>query len=75
MGIDELIANSAKDYVALANRLANDKEFHAEMSGLISQRAGKFFENMDTVRELERFMIAAIEAEQKGDGHISWNEP
>lgn len=75
MGIDELIANSAKDYVALANRLANDKEFHAEMSGLISHRAGKFFENMDTVRELERFMIAAIEAEQKGDGHISWNEP
>jgi len=74
MGIDELVASSADEYVTLANRLAMDKDFHAEMSTLIKERAGRFFENMETVRELERFMIAAIDAERDGSGPLHTSE-
>ena len=75
MGIDELIAGSAEDYVNLAIRLANDKEFHTKMSDLINQCSGRFFENSDTVQELGHFMIAAIKAARNGDDHIRWNTP
>ena len=73
MGIDELIASSAEEYIMLANKLANDKEFHAEMSGLIKKSSEKFFENSETVEELGRFMVAAIEASREGGNHVSWN--
>jgi protein O-GlcNAc transferase len=73
MGIDELIAKNASHYVSLANQLATDKEFHARMSKLIKDNAGCFFENIKVVRELEDFMIAAIEAERKGNSPIQWD--
>ena len=75
MGIDELVVSSAEDYVMLANRLANDKEFHTKASELINRCSEKFFENAETVQELGHFMIAAIEAARKGDDHICWNAP
>jgi len=74
MGIDNLIASSAEEYVMLANKLANDKEFRANMSGLIKKNSYKFFENFETVEELGRFMVTAIEASRKGDLHVSWNK-
>ena len=73
MGIDELIAENADHYVSLANQLATDKGFHARMSKLIKDNAGRFFENIEVVRELESFMAAAIEAERKGGDPVLWD--
>ncbi len=72
MGIDELVAKNADDYVRLANKLATDDNFHGQMSKLIQERSGEFFENSETVRELEKFLIAAIEAQRNGDGPVQW---
>jgi len=73
MGISELIADSAGHYVSLANQLATDKEFHARMSKLIKDNAELFFENIKVVRELEDFMVAAIEAERKASDPVQWD--
>jgi len=72
MGIDDLIATSASDYVSIAHRLAKDPDFHARMSQRIKDNAGCFFENIEVVRELEGFMIAAIEAERADSGPVKW---
>ena len=75
MGISELIATSEKEYVNIANRLAIDRDFHERMSQLINERSEHFFENNETVRELEQFMIAAIEAQRNGNAPVHWGEP
>jgi predicted O-linked N-acetylglucosamine transferase (SPINDLY family) len=73
MGISELIAENASQYVSLANRLATDHEFHAQMSKSIKDNADRFFENIQVVRELECFMEAAIEARRKGADSVHWD--
>ena len=73
MGIDELTASSAEEYILLANKLANDQKFRTNMSNLIKNCSEKFFENKETVEELGHFLVAAIEASQKGDNQILWN--
>ena len=75
MGIRELIATSENEYVNIANRLAIDRDFHERMSQLINERSEHFFENNETVRELEQFMIAAIEAQRNGNAPVHWGEP
>ncbi len=73
MGIDELTASSAEEYILLANKLANDQKFRTNMSNLIKNCSEKFFENKETVEELGHFLVAAIEASRKGDNQILWN--
>lgn len=72
MGLEDLTAAGAEEYVSLANRLANDTAFRREMSEKIEARSHRLFENMQVVRELEAFMAAAIEAERDGSGPVNW---
>lgn len=74
MGGDELIATSASEYVSLANQLASDSEFRARMSQQIEECSGRLFENMECVRDLEQFLVAAIEAQRSGNPRVQWGK-
>ncbi|OHC73765.1 MAG: hypothetical protein A3G18_05140 [Rhodospirillales bacterium RIFCSPLOWO2_12_FULL_58_28] len=65
MGFTDLIAENEQDYVRSAVRLANDGEFHNRAREQIREKAGVLFENMESVRELERFFITAVESARR----------
>lgn len=62
MGIDDLIVASAEDYVRLALRLANDRDFRNAMSAKIKERSHVLYENRAVISELEDFFVAAVQA-------------
>lgn len=62
MGLEDLVASTAQEYVALAVRLANDGGFREAMRTRIRERSGELFEDMRAVRELEDFMEGAFDA-------------
>jgi len=72
MGFEDLIARDAEDYVNIAVRLATDDAYRGEMVARLNRHSDRFFENMETVRELEQFFIAAIEARRKNEPAIRW---
>src|SRR5262249_23037751 len=49
MGMDELIASSPEHFVELALKLAQDKEFHAQMEEKIRARSGVLFDDDSVV--------------------------
>lgn len=55
MGLDELVAKDAQDYVDIAVRLANDREWRNQISLTISSRSDRVFEDETPVRALARF--------------------
>jgi protein O-GlcNAc transferase len=59
MGLSECIAGSAQGYVDLALRLANDAAFRSDISGRIVERNAVLFEDIEVVREFERFLLQA----------------
>lgn len=67
MGLSELIAGNADDYLDLALRLARDTAFRNRMRDDIEANAGKLFERLDTVREMEAFFTAAFDAWMTGE--------
>lgn len=71
MGFTDLVAENEQNYVHLAHRLANDDEFHNQAREQIKAKAGVLFENLEAVRELENFFIAAVEAARNGR---AWGE-
>ncbi len=66
MGLTDLIAASAEDYVSLAMQLAEDPEFKNRMQNAIQANAHKLYEREEPVRELESFFGAAFEAWENG---------
>jgi predicted O-linked N-acetylglucosamine transferase (SPINDLY family) len=60
MGLNDLIAESAQDYVAKAVRLANDVEYRRATSERILHHNAVLFEDAQVVREFERFFEAAV---------------
>jgi len=54
MGIDDCIAAEAEQYVELAVRLATDADFRAAVEEKIRAFSPLLFEDMESVRELER---------------------
>jgi len=72
MNFDDLIAHDVEDYVDKAVRLATDKAWHAEMMDKLDRLSDTMFENMKTVRELEQFFVAAIEARRNNLPAINW---
>lgn len=62
MGIDDLVARDRDDYVARAVRLATDAAWRDEVRGKILAAGGRIFENPAGVRDLEAFLIEAVEA-------------
>jgi len=62
MGIPELIASNAQEFVELNYRIANDPDFRAAMKARIEERLPLLYGNMEAIRELESFFLRAIEA-------------
>lgn len=61
MGVTDLIANSAGDYVELATRLANDKAWYREMSTAIRSGGAELFEDGEVVDGFAGFFAEAAE--------------
>jgi predicted O-linked N-acetylglucosamine transferase (SPINDLY family) len=55
MGITDCIADSPSAYIDIALRLGKDKAFHAEMRAKIAAHNHVLFEDINVVREFERF--------------------
>ncbi|MBT3304950.1 MAG: tetratricopeptide repeat protein [Alphaproteobacteria bacterium] len=74
MGISDLIATDAGQYVDLAIRLAGDRAFHQNMTDRILSEVPKLFENAAMIRELEDFLRGAYDSRRNGGGPIKWPE-
>ncbi len=84
MGIEDLIAADAGDYIDLALRLAGtgdkpgDKPgekngaFREEMTARILSAGPKLFENAAMIRELEDFLHAAYDSRRIGENPVLW---
>ena len=55
----DCVAENAESYVDVAPRLANDRNWRDEIGNKISSRADVLYEDIETVRELERFFNGA----------------
>ena len=84
MGIGDLIAADAGEYVDLALRLAGagdgpgdgdgDGAFRQDMTARILAAVPKLFENAAMIGELEDFLHAAYECRRIGENPVSWPE-
>ena len=72
MGVDDLIATDAEDYVDLALRLAGDGAFREKMTAIILDRVPTLFENDAMIRELEDFLHAAYDSRRIDENPVSW---
>jgi protein O-GlcNAc transferase len=59
MGMDECVASAPEQYVSIALRLGTDRKFREEMKEKILARSAVLYEDMDVVREFERFFVEA----------------
>jgi predicted O-linked N-acetylglucosamine transferase (SPINDLY family) len=59
MRLDDLVAKDPAAYVAMAVRLANDRDRRAEVVRSILERNAVLFENAAVVSEFERFFREA----------------
>ncbi len=59
MGIDELVATDAEDYVRIAVRLGTDPEWRRRVQATIAERADEIFDDPMFLAEAERFLIEA----------------
>ena len=66
MGIAGLAAQSALQYAEIALRLANDPDWRRQMGEELRRRKDVLYENAALVRELERFLEAAVAAAAGG---------
>ncbi|MBF0194917.1 MAG: tetratricopeptide repeat protein [Magnetococcales bacterium] len=61
MGVMDLVAKDAQDYVNIAHRLVNDSKWRKEVVNKIKANSHQIFEDRETVREFERFFEFSIE--------------
>jgi predicted O-linked N-acetylglucosamine transferase (SPINDLY family) len=66
MGIDRLIARDWDDYVRLALALGTDPQARAAASAEITEKRDVLYENKATIRAIETFFAAAVEAAGRG---------
>jgi protein O-GlcNAc transferase len=72
MGILDTVADSARRYVEIAVRLANDRAWRDSLRSRIEAASPVLFENADGPAELARFFAAAIDAARKGVAVSGW---
>lgn len=60
MGINDCIATSIDDYVAIAVKLGTDREYRRDVSRRMIAAGGLLFDNPTVIGELERFFEAAV---------------
>jgi predicted O-linked N-acetylglucosamine transferase (SPINDLY family) len=73
MGILDTVADSAKRYVEIAVRLANDRAWRESLQSRIASASSVLFEDKGAPVELARFFRAAIEAARRGEFVEDWN--
>ena len=65
MGITDCVANNAQSYLEIAYRLANDKTWSDKIKDKIRASADVLYEDIEAVRELERFFEWAVDEASK----------
>src|SRR5262249_39722677 len=60
MEMMDCVAANPEEYVALAVKLANDRDYREAMQSKIEQASAVLFENPAGVRDLEAFLIDAV---------------
>jgi predicted O-linked N-acetylglucosamine transferase (SPINDLY family) len=65
MGVTDCVASDAESYVDIALRLANDKNWRNENKEKILSHADVLNEDIEAVRELERFFEWAVKEKSK----------
>ena len=73
MGILDTVADSAKRYVEIAVRLANDRAWRESLQSRIAAASSVLFEDKAAPAELARFFRAAVEAARRGEFVEDWN--
>ena len=61
MGLDDCVAHDVADYAAIAVRLGTDPARRAEVSRRILAANAVLYENAETVRAIEDFLVRAVE--------------
>ncbi len=72
MGILDTVADSARRYVELAVRLANDRPWRESLQSRITAAAPVLFEDAGAPVELARFVGAAVAAARRGELLSDW---
>ncbi len=67
IGVTDLIARDADDYVRLALRLAADPDWRRALGARIAERHTILVEDRPAVGELEQFLLAAVAAAHRGE--------
>jgi predicted O-linked N-acetylglucosamine transferase (SPINDLY family) len=62
MAVDDLIVHSAEDYVSKAVQVANDGDYRKYVTKRIAQASDVLFDDLEAVREHERFFEEVISA-------------
>src|SRR5262249_21199605 len=65
MGVLDCIASSPEDYVRIAVRLGTDALWRAEIRDRILAQSDRVFDDLSVVRELEQFLVSAVERAQR----------
>ena len=60
MGIMDCVAATPEEYVEIAVRLGTDREYRQSIRARIRSAAGALFEDIESVREFERFLLGAV---------------
>ena len=58
MGIDDCIAYNIEQYIQIAIKLANNQHFRDEIKGKILKNKHILFENIEVIKEFEKFFIS-----------------
>ena len=58
MGIDDCIAHNIEQYIKIAIKLADDKQFRDEIKEKILKSKYILFENTEVIKEFEKFFIS-----------------
>jgi len=72
MGVEDLIVDTAQEYISTVLRLASDKEFRQKMRARILENVPRLYENVSMVRELEDVLHTAHQARCEGRPKIQW---
>jgi predicted O-linked N-acetylglucosamine transferase (SPINDLY family) len=72
MGIEGLSARDATGYADIALRVATDPAFKREKQDELRRKKDVLYENVAVVRELERFLEAAVAAAARGRTVSGW---
>jgi len=72
MGFTDLIADGLDSYLEIALRLANDREWRERVKTEIASRSDALYEDAAVVRELENFLVAAVDANRRGERISNW---